>query len=53
MRFWMNLAFLALATFTACPALSAPIQYRYGNLVLVEFEGLAFLISGISLGTLW
>jgi hypothetical protein len=44
----MNLAVLVLAT---SAALSAPIQYRYGNLLL-EFEGRALQLSGISLGTL-
>jgi len=51
MRSYVNLAVLALATSTVSPALSAPIQYRYGNL-LVEFKGWAVLISGIPLGTL-
>jgi len=51
MRSYMNLAVLALAAYTVSPALSAPTQYRYGN-ILVEFKGWAFLISGISLGSL-
>ena len=49
--FYMNLAVLALAASTISPALSAPTQYRYGNL-LVEFKGQVFLISGIPLGSL-
>src|SRR6266850_141139 len=51
MRSYMNLAALVLAASTVSPALSAPTQYRYGNL-LVEFKGRAFLISGIPPGTL-
>jgi len=51
MRSYMNLAVLALAASIVSPALSAPTQYRFGNL-LVEFKGWAFLISGILLGTL-
>lgn len=50
MRCYMNLAVLALVASTITPALSAPAQNRYGNL-LVGFEGRAFLINGISLGT--
>jgi hypothetical protein len=46
MRSYMNLAVLALAISSFYPALSAPTQYRYGNL-LVRFKGRAFLISGI------
>ena len=46
MRSYMNLVVLALAAFNVSPALSAPIQYRYGNL-LVELKDQAFLISGI------
>jgi len=49
MRSYMNLAVLALAASTASLALSAPTaptQYRYG-ILLVEFKGWAFLISGI------
>jgi hypothetical protein len=46
MRSDMNPAVLALAASIISSALSAPIQYRYGNL-LVEFKGRAFLISGI------
>ena len=38
MRFYINLAILALAASTAPLALSAPTQSRYGNL-LVEFKG--------------
>jgi hypothetical protein len=38
MRSFMNLAVLALAASTISPALSAPTQYRYRNL-LVGFEG--------------
>jgi len=51
MRSYMNLAVLALAVSTVSTALSAPIQYRCGNL-LVESNGRAFLISAISLGSL-
>jgi hypothetical protein len=36
----MILAVLGLAVSTATPVLSAPTQYRYGNL-LVEFKGWA------------
>jgi hypothetical protein len=39
MRSYMNLAVLAIAASIISPALSAPIRYRYGNL-LVEFKGL-------------
>jgi hypothetical protein len=46
MRSYMNLAVLALAVSSFSPALSAPTQDRYGNL-LVKFQGRAFLISGI------
>jgi hypothetical protein len=46
MRPNINLVVLALTVSTVLPALSAPIQYRYGNL-LVELEDQAFLISGI------
>jgi hypothetical protein len=46
----MNIAILVLATSTVSPALCAPTHYWYRNL-LVEFEGRAFLISGIALGT--
>jgi hypothetical protein len=48
MRSYMNLTVLALAASTASvsPALSAPIQYGYGNLI-IEFKGQAFLISEI------
>jgi hypothetical protein len=42
MHSYMNLIVLSLAVFTVCPALSAPIQYRYGN--LLELEDQAFLI---------
>jgi len=45
----MNLVVLALAASTVSPALSAPIQYGYGNL-LVELKHRAYLISGIPLG---
>jgi hypothetical protein len=47
MRSYMNLAVLALAATSVCPALSAPTEslsapteyrHRYGNL-LVEFKG--------------
>jgi hypothetical protein len=51
----INFVVLALATSTFSPALSAPIQYGYGNLLLVELKMLGpgpFLISGIPLGTL-
>jgi hypothetical protein len=41
----MNLVVLALTAFTISPALSAPTQYRYGN--LLGFKGWAFLISTI------
>jgi hypothetical protein len=51
MRSYMHLAVLALAASTFSLGLSAPIQYRYRKL-LVVFKGQAFLISGISLGTL-
>ena len=37
MRFYMNLVILALAASTLSPALSAPIHYWYGNL-LVEIK---------------
>jgi hypothetical protein len=37
----MNLAVLALAAWTVSPVLSAPIQEKYGNLI-VKFKG--FLI---------
>jgi hypothetical protein len=47
---YMNLVVLALAASGVIPALSAPIQYRYRNL-LVELRGSAVLISGIPLGT--
>ena len=44
----MILVVLALTAFTVSPVLSAPTQYRYGNL-LVEFKGQAFLINRIPL----
>jgi len=46
MRSYMNFAVVAFAASIFSPALSAPTQYRYGNL-LVKFKGRAFLISGI------
>jgi hypothetical protein len=45
MRSYMNLAVFALFVSIFSAALSAPTQYRYGNL-LVKFKGQAFL-SGI------
>ena len=51
MRSYMNLAVLALTASTISTALSAPIQYRCGNL-LVEFDDQAFPISEIPLGSL-
>jgi hypothetical protein len=50
MRFYLNLVILALAASTLPPALSAPIQYGYGILILVELEHRALLISGFPLG---
>jgi len=48
MRPYMILAVLVLAACTVSPALSAPTQYRYGNLLVkLSFKGRAFLISGI------
>jgi hypothetical protein len=39
----MNIAVLALATSIVSPALSAPTQYRSGN--LLPFKGRVFLIN--------
>jgi hypothetical protein len=49
MRSYTNLVVLALAASALSPALSAPIQYGYGHL-LVELKHQAYLISGIPLG---
>jgi hypothetical protein len=46
MHSYMNLIVLALATLIVSPVLSAPIQYKYRN-ILVELKDQAFLISGI------
>jgi hypothetical protein len=46
MRSYMNFAVVTLAASIISPVLSAPTQYRYGNL-LVKFKGRVFLISGI------
>jgi hypothetical protein len=51
MRSYMILAVLFLTASTVSPALSAPTQRKYGNL-LVEFKVRAFLISRIPPGTL-
>jgi len=48
MRSYMNLVVLALTASTVSPTLSAPIQYRYGNLH-VELKDRAFLMVGIPL----
>ena len=48
----MNLAALSLAASTFSPARSAPIQYKYGNLLVVDVKGRAVLISRIPLETL-
>ena len=48
MRFYTFLVVLALALSLA---LSAPIQYRYGN-ILVELKHRAYLITGFPLGLL-